>query len=455
MRTDPGTRIVPRKDAGATEPLLVPEGPPGPPGAAPGAFPTSGYVVTPPGIQYPGPGETLEQWTYEQLLGLAAAMNAVTAGTLTLGGSNSWTGANNFTLPVAFTNPGATGATAAPVFSTLDNNNATGVDYPLIVGHSYSGGAGAPGLGVGIHLKVESSTEGVLNSIATFEAQQIVATNGVQTGEAGIVVVNAGVGRREVTFAKNQTRWVNTPQATANYGVLSLGDGGFNGPGSQTFAGNPAGTWISANADGAFTGDLLRLQTGGKDRLVVPAAGGVVIDAPPAFAGNLLELRRNGVAQWSVGASGAVASSQLLGQVSDTGTNLAPLTLRLAHFLFSGTAVANFGVGMEFFAENSAHTQLQIGSIIAYETTVTAGADSSAVSFSNRQSGSTVEALRLTGGGQCQITGTLAHIGTGLGFFAGTPQGQGTVAASASDLASVITLANSLRTLVRGYSLAP
>jgi hypothetical protein len=452
MRTDPGARIVPRKDAGATEPLLVPEGPSGAPWSDPAAFPTSGYVVTPPGIQYPGPGETLEQWTYEQLLGLAAAMNAVIAGTLTLGGSNSWTGANNFTQPAAFTNPGST---VAPVSSILDNNNATGVDYPLTLGHSYTGGAGQAGLGVGLLLRVESATEGVLNTAAAFEAQVTVPTNGAMTAEAGIVVVNAGVARREITVARGQTRWVNSPLATPAYATLTLGDGGFTGGGGQGYVGAAAGGWIGVNADGTFTGDLMRLQTGGKDRLVVPAAGGVVIDVSNSYAGNLLELRKNGVLQYAVGNAGALSSSNLLGVVTDALTTTAPLPLRLAHFLSAGTAGANFGVGMEFFAENSAHTQLQIGSIIAYETTVTAGADSSAVSFSNRQSGSTVEALRLTGGGQCQITGTLAHIGTGLGFFAGTPQGQGTVAASASDLASVITLANSLRTLVRGYSLAP
>ncbi len=418
MRTDPGTRIVPRKALDTNPP---PEAPPGPPAAPSAGFPTSGYVVTPPGIQYPGPGETLEQYTYEQLVALAAAMNAVTAGTLTLGGSNSWTGLNSFSQPAAFTNPGST---VAPVSSILDNNDATGVDYPLILGHSYNGGVGQAGLGVGLRLQVESATESVLNTIAAFEAQATVMTNGAMTGEWGIVAVTAGVPRREITGGKGVTRWVNTPIATANYGTVFLGDGGYTGPGGQNFAGSAAGTWISVNADGAFAGDLQRLQTGGLDRLVVPAAGGVVIDAAGAFAGKLLSLRKGGVEQWSVSNTGALASSNLLGQVTDTGTNLAPLTLRLAHFLTSGTAVANFGVGLEFWGQNNAGppaTQLQTGSIICYETTLTPGGDSSAISFSNRQSGSTVEALRLTGGGQCQITGTLAHIGTGLGFFATTP----------------------------------
>lgn len=455
MRTEPGTRIVPRSDAGALETAPPPDGLPVPSGAGPMAFPTSGYVVPPAPVTYPGPGLTQEEFLYEQIVALAAAMNAVTAGTLTLGGSNTWTGLNNFTQPAAFTNPGAA---IAPVSSILDNNNATGVDYPLILGHSYSGGVGQAGLGVGLRLQVESSAEGVLNTLAAFEAQSTVVTNGAMTGEAGIVVVNAGTPRREVTFAKGQTRWVNTPQATAAYGMLSLGDGGFTGGGGQNFAGNANGTWYSANADQAYTGDLLRLQTGGKDRIVVPAVGGVIIDAPSAFVGNLLELRKNGIAQWSVNQSGALASANLVGQVTDTTTNSAPLTLRLAHFLSSGTAVANFGVGLEFFGQDNAGppaTQLQTGSIICYETTLTPGGVGSAISISNRQSGSTVECMRFTAGGFCQISGTLAHQGTGLGFFATTPSSQGSVAASASDLASVITLANSLRTLVRSYGLAP
>jgi hypothetical protein len=410
------------------------------------------YTVTPPGITYPGPGETVEQYTYEQLVALAAFVNGLTAGTLTLGGANAWTGVNTFSQPVTFTNPGQT---VAPETSILDNNNATGVDYPLMLGHSYSGGVGQVGLGVGLRLEVESATEGVLNTLASFEAQSTVATNGAMTGEWGIVSVTAGVSRREITGGKGVTRWINTPIATPNYGTIFMGDGGYTGPGGQNYAGNAAGGWLSVNADQAFVGDLSRLQCGGKDRLVVPAAGGVVIDAANSYAGLLLDVRKNGVSQWSVSNTGTVATSQLLGQITDTGTTTAPLTLRLAHFLSSGTAGANFGVGCEFFGENASHTQLQTGSIICYETTLTAGADSSAISISNRQSGSTVEALRLTGGGQCQITGTLAHIGTGFGVFATTPTSQQSVAASSTDLASVITLSNSLRSLIRAYGFAP
>lgn len=447
MRTEPGTRIVPRADTGADDTSPPPAGPPG---AAPEAFPTSGYVVTPPGITYPGPGETLEQYTYEQLVLLAAAMNGITAGTLTLAGSNSWTGINSFSLPAAFTNPGST---VAPVSSILDNNDATGVDYPLILGHSYNGGVGQAGLGVGLRLQVESNAEGVLNTLAAFEAQSTVVTNGAMTGEAGIVVVNAGVPRREVTFAKNQTRWINTPQATANYGAIFLGDGGYTGPGGQNFAGNANGTWLSGNADQNFLGDLLNLQTGGLNRLRCPAVGGVVIDTANSFGGLLLDVRKGGVSQWSLSNSGAVASSQLLGVVTDTLTTTAPLPLRLAHFLSSGTAGSNFGVGAEFFGEDGAHTQLQTGSIICYETTLTPGGVGTAISISNRQGGSMVEALRLTAGGFCQITGTLAHAGTGFGVFAVTPTTRQTVPGSASDAGTTQTLVNSMRSALIAYGL--
>jgi hypothetical protein len=408
------------------------------------------YTVTPPGITYPGPGETLESYTYEQLVALAAFVNGLTAGTLTLGGTNAWTGVNTFSAPVTFTNPGQT---VAPETSILDNNNATGVDYPLMLGHSYSGGVGQAGLGVGLRLEVESSTESVLDTIAAFEAQATVMTHGSMTGEAGIVVVNAGTPRREVTFAKGQTRWTNTPIATANYGTVFLGDGGFTGPGGQNYAGNAAGTWISVNADSAFAGDLLNLETGGANRLRVPAAGGVIIDAANAFGGNLLSVRKNGTEVWAVSNSGTVATSQLLGQVTDTGTNLAPLTLRLSHFLSSGTAVANFGVGLECFGEDSAHTQLQTASIICYETTLTPGGVGSAISISNRQGGSMVEAMRFTAGGFCQITGTLAHQGTGFGVFAVTPTTRQTVPAAASDAGTTQTLVNSIRSALIAYGL--
>ena len=44
--------------------------------------------------------------------------------------------------------------------------------------------------------------------------------------------------------------------------------------------------------------------------------------------------------------------------------------------------------------------------------------------------------------------------GTGLGFFGGTPVGRGNVGAAATDLASVITLANNIRTLLRALNLS-
>jgi len=375
---------------------------------------------------YPAAGLTQEAFLYAQCVILANAINGISG--LSTNNPNTFTALQTYSAPAIFNN---TLTTTVQEVNLIDNNNATGVDYPVALGHTNSGGVGGAGLGVGINLTVESATEGVRGSIATFEAQQTVATAGAQTGEAGINVTNAGASRREVTFAKNQTRWLNTPQATANFGAIFLGDGGYTGPGGQNFAGNANGTWYSGNADGAFAGDLLRLQTGGKDRLVVPAAGGVIIDASNSYAGNLLEVRKNSVAVFSISNSGAIAQSSLLGQITDTGTNTAPLTLRLAHFLSSGTAVANFGTGMEFFGQDSAGTQLQTANITCFETTLTPGGVGSALVFSNRQSGSTVECMRFTGGGFCQITGTLAHVGTGFGAFAVTPTTQQATASAA------------------------
>lgn len=56
--------------------------------------------------------------------------------------------------------------------------------------------------------------------------------------------------------------------------------------------------------------------------------------------------------------------------------------------------------------------------------------------------------------GPLDVGGSLEVAGN-LGFFGQAPASQGSVASSSTDLSSVITLANSLRTLVRRYNLAP
>lgn len=68
--------------------------------------------------------------------------------------------------------------------------------------------------------------------------------------------------------------------------------------------------------------------------------------------------------------------------------------------------------------------------------------------------GATTAFSAYVAGGNTQINGSVQVASTALGFFGATAAAKQTVAAAATDLASVITLANSLRTLTLNYGLA-
>ncbi len=68
---------------------------------------------------------------------------------------------------------------------------------------------------------------------------------------------------------------VGAPVATANYGLISLGSGGFAGGGGSNFAGSSSGTHIAVNAVGGYAGNLFDLQVAGVSKINVDASGDV------------------------------------------------------------------------------------------------------------------------------------------------------------------------------------
>jgi hypothetical protein len=63
------------------------------------------------------------------------------------------------------------------------------------------------------------------------------------------------------------------PTASANYGLVSLGSGAFNGSTSGFFTGVAAGTAIAVNLASGATSDLLNLQVAGVGKFKVSSAG--------------------------------------------------------------------------------------------------------------------------------------------------------------------------------------
>ncbi|MBX9765992.1 MAG: hypothetical protein K2X47_01865, partial [Bdellovibrionales bacterium] len=68
------------------------------------------------------------------------------------------------------------------------------------------------------------------------------------------------------------------PTATANYGLISLGSGFFDGSTAGFFTGHASGTLIAANVAGAFGGDLINLQAAGVQRFKVDKDGKIYGD---------------------------------------------------------------------------------------------------------------------------------------------------------------------------------
>lgn len=88
----------------------------------------------------------------------------------------------------------------------------------------------------------------------------IYATNGTVT----IGAASAAVGTLRIPVA---------PTASANYGLVNLGSGAFDGATAGFFTGNSNGTVVAVNAASGYTGDLISLQVAGAKKFKVFSTG--------------------------------------------------------------------------------------------------------------------------------------------------------------------------------------
>lgn len=82
--------------------------------------------------------------------------------------------------------------TAAQTFRITDASGSA-VSRPLILQHANSGGVGANGIGAGIHLQVETSTEGLFETAAQIDARTTSATAGAVSAVLDFKVPDVGV----------------------------------------------------------------------------------------------------------------------------------------------------------------------------------------------------------------------------------------------------------------------
>ncbi|MFH0855786.1 MAG: hypothetical protein V1869_04695, partial [Candidatus Omnitrophota bacterium] len=76
--------------------------------------------------------------------------------------------------------------------------------------------------------------------------------------------------------------------ASANYGLLSLGSGAWDGSTSGHFNGSPLGTLLALNAPDTFSGNLMDLQVGGASRCSVSYDGTITYSGTLIVGGNIV-----------------------------------------------------------------------------------------------------------------------------------------------------------------------
>jgi hypothetical protein len=82
----------------------------------------------------------------------------------------------------------------------------------------------------------------------------------------------------------------NPPEATTSKAIVSVGPGPWDGASTGHFSGSAAGTYLGANAQAAFAGNLLDLQVAGASKFKVDASGNLTP------AGSVLQPNGSGVA---------------------------------------------------------------------------------------------------------------------------------------------------------------
>lgn len=93
-----------------------------------------------------------------------------------------------------------------------------------------------------------------------------------------LVLATSNAARTSFTSSLNGKIWVpDTPGATANFGLVSLGAAPFDGTTSGFFVGNAGGTHLAFNALSTFTGNYIDMQQIGVSKFIVTAAGSVGI----------------------------------------------------------------------------------------------------------------------------------------------------------------------------------
>lgn len=313
-----------------------------------------------------------------------------------VGSSNAWSAAQTFTLDDATTNASS---------------------YPVRLRHTTSGTA-AVGMGVGLQFEAENGGGGV-STLANLFVQEDNPNSVNLTTSYQFQVMRNSFQRTMLQVNADDVRLPQSPIATANYGLLSLGGGGFLG-GSGTFQGSSSGTFIAGNIDPGFTGNWIDLQEDGKVRLQV------------------------------------LGNGQIVNNVWDANSSSVTPGLQIEHRLTAGAAAVGYGTSLELRGRDSAGAGNYLAGIEAICQDVTPSALAVDVVIRRSDGLGITEVARWDYTGQFTLPQKFAHTGTAIGFFNKAPAAQqvgGALSAGATYGATERSMLNALWSMSQAYGL--
>ncbi len=158
-------------------------------------------------------------------------------------------------------------------YNTTFNNNYINF-YDATEQSTIQGFNANPGIAIGY--TVTTTNPGGANTTLSIKG-----ANTASTGKV-LILENSALSRL-LTMQNNGSMFLpQAPTASANYGLVSLGSGAFDGSTSGFFTGSADGTLIAGNLASGSTSDLMNLQVGGMNRLVVSNAGVLKLSTPTA-----------------------------------------------------------------------------------------------------------------------------------------------------------------------------
>jgi hypothetical protein len=208
---------------------------------------------------------------------------------------------------------GGTGTTQTLTYKTTTGVGATGADHIFLVGNNGATEAmrilnnGNVSIGTSIsnrlftlyttgnncRMQFINNTTGTTLTDGVFLGLDDGVNFSIWQREAGYIRFATSEIERIRLFADGHTNFITAPVATANYGLVSLGSGAFDGSTSGFFTGSASGTVLAINAASGFAGDLVNLQVAGSGIIKITGAGRVIIGNSAPILNDQLEIINN------------------------------------------------------------------------------------------------------------------------------------------------------------------